>query len=261
METTTAHRAHLGNGADLFVPPWFRPRDGAYDLVVHFHGLRELQEKNLELVHLNAAVVSVNLGVGTDPYANAFRDPKAFTKLLDEVDAELVKTGRGGGAKLGRLALSAWSAGFVSVQRVIGHRDVEDKLDAVLVADGFFTSYSNLEKKTINPAFLAPWVELAGAAQRREKLLVITHTAIPTVGYPSVTDTVAKLLELSSLDKTPSSDVGPKQMKRSYVVDKGDLHVHGFHGVTAADHVNQLRAAGDTIWPYLATRWSPPPKK
>jgi hypothetical protein len=261
METTTAHRAHIGNGADLYVPPWFRPKDGGYDLVVHFHGLRELQEKNLELVHLNAVVVSVNLGVGTDPYSNAFRDPKAFTKLLDDASAELEKSGRGSGAKLKRLALSAWSAGFVSVQRVIATPEIQGTLDAVLIADGFFTSYSNLQKKTINPAFLASWAQLAEAAQRGEKLLVITHTSIPTTGYPSTTDTAAKLLELASLEKTPSSELGPKQMKRTYVVDKGDLHVHGYAGVTAGDHVNQLRAAGETIWPYLATRWSTPAKK
>ncbi len=256
LETTPAHRARVGHGADLYVPPWFHPQAGGYDLIVHFHGLRELQEKNIEQARLNVAVVSINLGVGTDPYAAAFRDRKAFEKLLEETDGELGRSGRSGGAKLRRLALSAWSAGFVSVQRVLAHRDLADRVDAVLLADGFFTSYSNLEKKTINTGSLAPFVDLAGAATRREKLFVITHTAIPTVGYPSVTDTVGKLLEMSALERTPSSEVGPKQMKLTYVVDKGDLHVHGYAGVTAADHVNQLRAAGETLYPYLHDRWA-----
>lgn len=256
FESTTAHRARVGPGAELYVPPWFHPRKDGYDLVVHFHGMRELQEKNIEQAHLDVAIVSVNLGVGTDPYSAAFRDPKSFTKLLENVDAELAKSGRSAGKPLRRLALSAWSAGFVSVQRVLASREHAEKVDAVLLADGFFTSYTNLEKKTINAESLAPFVELAGAAARHERLFVITHTAIPTTGYPSVGDTVGKLLELASLERGPApGDPQPRGMKPTYAVDRGDLHVHGFGGVTAADHVNQIRAMGETVYPYLRERW------
>jgi hypothetical protein len=261
FEGTTAHRAHVGHGAELYVPPWFHPRREGYDLVVHFHGLRELQEHNVEASRLNVAIVSVNLGVGTDAYAAAFRDPTVFAKLLDDVDVELAKSGRAGGKRLHRLALSAWSAGFVSVQRVLASRELAEKVDAVLLADGFFTSYTNLEKKTINTESLSPFVALAAAAMRREKLFVITHTAIPTTGYPSVTDTVGKLLELASVSRGPAApEPGPRQMRQTYAVDRGDFHVHGYAGVTAADHVNQVRAMGETIYPLLHDRWEPPPR-
>lgn len=257
LASTTAHRARVGHGAELYLPPWFHARRGGYDLVVHFHGMRELQEKNIEQVQLDAAVVSVNLGVGTDPYAAAFRDPKVFTKLLEDVDAEIARSGRAPGAHRRRLALSAWSAGFVSAQRVLASKELAAQVDAVLLADGFFTSYANLEKKTINTESLLPFVDLAAAATRGEKLFVITHTAIPTTGYPSVTDTVAKLLELASLERVPSNgEVGSRHLQRTYAVDKGDLHIHGYAGVTATDHINQIRAMGETVYPYLRDRWN-----
>src|SRR4051794_27506101 len=36
-------RGRLPRGAELYVPPWFAPRSGSYDLIVHFHGLASVQ--------------------------------------------------------------------------------------------------------------------------------------------------------------------------------------------------------------------------
>src|SRR6476469_7604430 len=113
MVLATPYRAKLTPGAELYVPGWFSPTKGGYDLIVHFHGLGKLQEANIEKAELNVAVVSINLGVGTDPYENAFKNPAVFQKLLADVQEEIDKSGRGHGSHLHRLALSAWSAGFV----------------------------------------------------------------------------------------------------------------------------------------------------
>jgi hypothetical protein len=59
-----------------------------------------------------------------------------------------------------------------------------------------------------------------------------------------------------ALPKTPSSNVGPREMKELYAVDKGSFHVRGYEGVTAKDHVQQARAMGETLYPYLKTRWA-----
>jgi hypothetical protein len=94
---------------------------------------------------------------------------------------------------------------------------------------------------------------------RREKLFMITHTAIPTASYPSVTDTVDKLLELASATRGPATpEPGPRPMRQTSAVDQGDFHVRGYAGVTAADHVHQVRAMGETIYPLLHDRWEPP---
>src|SRR5262245_23935867 len=55
--TEQGYRAHFGH-ADLYIPTFFHPSAGAYDLIVHFHGLREAQETNIERTHLNAVIVS-----------------------------------------------------------------------------------------------------------------------------------------------------------------------------------------------------------
>ena len=257
-EHSAPYRAKLGHGAELYVPAWFIPNRGRYDLIVHFHGLGKLQEGNLDRCQINAAVVSINLGVGTDQYSNAFRDPQSFSKLLEETEAELEKSGRTPNAKLGRIALSAWSAGFVSVAKIMSDPTNAEKIDAVVLADGFFTSFTNVKKRVINTPSLERFVTLVDLASKGDKLFAITHSSIPTLDYPSVEETVAKLLEMSVVLKTASSAVGPRKMHETYVVDRGSFHVKGYEGVTAGDHIKQIQAMGETVYPYLKSRWEQP---
>lgn len=243
-------------GSDLYIPSHFAPDEGGYDLLVHFHGMKKLQEQNVEQAQLNAAVVSVNLGMGTDSYGKPFARKEAFASLLEEAEREIAQSGRAKGARLRRLALSAWSAGYVSVAKVMNDPAVAAKVDAVLLADGFFTSFTNVKKRTVNEDGIAPFARFAESASRGEKLFAITHTTIPTGEYPSVQECVTKLLEIASFAKKPSPAVGPGDMKQIYVVDRGDFHVRGYEGRTAHDHVQQIRAMSETLYPYLRARWA-----
>lgn len=239
----------------LYLPPCFAAKNGGYDLIVHFHGASRWQEANIERAKLNAAVVSVNVvGFGTEPYSNAFKAPGAFDRLLADTHAEIVRSGRAGDAELRRLALSAWSAGFSSIARVMTE-DLTKRVDAVLLADGFFTHFTEPKKRTVNARALEKFARFAEAARRSEKLFVITHTTIPTGPYPSVQECVSKLLDMVQMTKTPAIAPGPGDMRQQYVVDEGSFHIRGFEGTQAADHVKQLQAMGDTAYPYLKARW------
>lgn len=246
-------------GSELYLPPSFAGVRGSYDLVVHFHGEGRWQEANVERAKLNVAVVSINLGMGTDPYANTFRSAEVFERLLADVQGEVTKDGRAGETpKLHRIALSAWSAGFSSVSSVMrGMTDaLAERVDAVLLADGFFTNFTDPKRRTVNRQGLERFVKLAEQARRNEKLFSITHTTIPTGPYPSVQECVGTLLELQHLEKKSCSIDGPRpKMHQFYTVDDGSFHIRGFQGVRAADHVRQLHAMGETTYPYLKSRW------
>jgi hypothetical protein len=150
-----------------------------------------------------------------------------------------------------RLALSAWSAGYVSVAKVMSDPAVAEKVDAVLLADGFFTTFTDPKKRTVNEAGIERFAHFAEAAERDEKLFAITHTTIPTGPFPSVQECVTKLLDMASLPKTPSESIGPREMHEIYLVDRGSFHVKGYEGRTAGDHVKQIHAMGETLYPYL----------
>jgi hypothetical protein len=253
LEASGPYRASVGH-AELYLPPWFSPKHGGYDLIVHFHGERRWQEANITRSHLNAAVLSINLGAGTTPYAHAFRTPESFERLLADTEAEIARSGRADGGQPRRLALSAWSAGFSSIARVMTDT-LAERVDAILLADGFFTFFTDPKKRTVNAAGLQKFARFADAARRGEKLFALTHTTIPTGPYPSVQECAAKLLELLEEPKVATNAVGPRAMQAIYTVDRGSFHVHGFEGTTAADHVKQLHAMGETVYPYLKLRW------
>lgn len=250
-----ASRVKFGH-ADLYVPSFFRPVAGTYDLVVHFHGIPSLQEDNFERAHVNAVVVSVNLGLASDAYSSAFRAPGSFDLLLQQTQRALAETGRAPGATLGRIALSAWSAGFASVGAILKQPGVADRVDAVLLADGPHTMY-DAPHHVYEPG-MEKWVHLAESAMRGEKLFALTHSSIQTLGYPSTTETIGELLRETSVDKTPSQAVGPRGMHAIYESHRGSFHVGGFEGQTAKDHIDHIKAMAETLLPYLRERWDQP---
>jgi hypothetical protein len=251
------YRATYGR-TTLYLPPFFHATDGRYDLLVHFHGMSRIQEDNVLLAHLNAAVVTVNVGMGSGPYEDAFRDPYVFAHLV-AYSAQLVgKSGRARGARLDRVAVSAWSAGYGAVASILRQPQNVSRLDAVLLADGPHSDWQDEKRHVVADDPLAKYVRIAEAAVRGEKLFAITHSAIPTEGYPSSTETVGELLKLVSLGKSPRDAIGPRGMHQLYEADRVDLHVKGYAGVAVRDHIDHIRAMGETLLPYLRDRWNPP---
>jgi hypothetical protein len=251
-----ASRVKFGH-ADLYVPTYFRPVDGRYDLVVHFHGIPSLQEDNFERARLNAVVVSVNLGTASDAYSNAFRAPGTFQTLLDQSQRALASTGRAPGAMLGRIALSAWSAGFASVGAILKQPGVAERVDAVLLADGPHTMYD--APHHIYEPGMDKWVRFAESAMRGEKLFALTHSSIQTLGYPSTTETIGELLRETSVEKTPTQAIGPRGMHQIYESNVGSFHVAGFQGQTKEDHIDHIKGMSETLFPFLRDRWQGSP--
>ncbi len=256
-----AYRVKSGASYDLYLPPWFEPVDGKYDVVVHFHGVSKIQESNVKDAHLNAAVVSINLGVVADKYGAAFQSPAAFDALLAKTHKLVTASSRAKGAKMGRVALSAWSAGFASVGAIMKNESARARIDAVFLADGLHAAYSNPKKHTIEESSLAKYVRLSEEASRGEKLFVLTHSSIPTYGYANVTETVSTVLRLSSMDKEKAAPPAsaPRKMQPIYQVNHGDFHVTGFEGTGVLNHTDHIWAMGETMYPMLATRWAKKP--
>jgi hypothetical protein len=250
-------RASYGR-SQLYLPPFFHGVNGKYDLLVHFHGMGSIQEGNVVRAQLNAAVVSVNVGVGSGPYEEAFRDPSVFQRLVSYSAHVIEKSGRAPGARLGRVAVSAWSAGYGAVASLLRQPQNTRRIDAVLLEDGLHSDWTDEKRRIVADAPLQKYAHIAAAAMHGEKLFAITHSAIPTDGYPSSTETVGELLRLMDLERTPDELTGPRGMHQLYTSDSGDLHVKGYDGIGVKDHIDHIRAMSETVLPYLKARWEPP---
>lgn len=259
-------------GGILVLPESFQPRsDGAYDLLIHFHGNTAVVRESAEVAHLDAAVAIVNLGIGSAPYEEFYAVPGTYEELLESVRVGLERRGLAKG-RLRRVALSGWSAGYGAISTILQVRRKEDNLDAVLILDGIHCGWENGE---LNHRQMKPFASLAERAAESELLFTITHSEIDPITYASTSATADYLVAKTGTSRAPRDAVRDapaylelesmkgavskkleKQMEPTTEAKKGLFHVRGFRGETKEHHMAHLFQMGATVLPELVSRWS-----
>jgi hypothetical protein len=254
----------------MLVPEAFEPApDGTYDLIVHFNGNVDLTLEGLERLDINAVYVVINLGIGSSVYEQSFAGPNGIQTILNRIPVELKKRGLPN-PRLGRLALTAWSAGYGAIMQILAQPKFADQVDSIVLLDGLHTS---LKKNSLeaDPLPLTNITAFAKAAIRGERLLTITHSNVEPVGYASVRATTDLILGDLALERSAASGqtsipdmasvkgVLPRDEMVALVpvstVDAGSLHVRGYKGNEPTHHISHLLQASEIAFPTLAARW------
>lgn len=257
-------------GGVLFLPSTLKTDDGAYDLLLHFHGNTAVVRESVEASGLNAAVAIVNLGIGSAPYEELYGVPGTYEELLQTIDRGLAARGVDH-PRLRRVALSGWSAGYGSISTILQVRRGREDLDAVLIFDGIHCGWENEE---LNPRQMKPFVTLAERAKKNEIFFGITHSAIDPIAYASTTATASYLLaKVGGVreERDPVADapayarlesmkgaVSPKLEKTMEPTSEariGAMHVVGYRGDTKEHHMAHLFQMSKTLLPELKARW------
>lgn len=232
-----------------------RVAEKPYDVLIHFHGAPPVLETAFEKSGINGVLVIYNWGIGSGAYEDPFAAPGTFSQLMTSITngvRELCPTA----AEPKRIGLSAWSAGYGAVWRILDRSADAAKIDSVLLSDGLHCGFvGNERERQINPALLAPFELFADQAVQDKRLFAITHSSIPTP-YASTTETSSYLLDAEGVPRIQVSMPGPRpDMELISRADKGSFHVRGFAGQDKPAHANQLYSFGDLLLPYLAERW------
>ena len=259
-------------GGVLSILPAFSSSDGRYDLILHFHGNTNLVEESFATGKLNAVVVNQNLGIGSGPYEDKYaHNPGALRDTVERVDEAMARRGLKN-AKAKRIALTAWSAGYGAIVRILEHAANIDKVDTVILLDGIHASF--LPDGSLDPLRIEPWARFARRAIFGDRLFVITHSEIKPLEYPGTHATTDSLLQVLELTRTeggvqpefppltsthgvPKSKLVP--LLPLSEVHQGNFHVYGYDGEAVVDHIAHLVMMGSTAVPHLAKRWAPPP--
>jgi hypothetical protein len=239
----------------ICLPRGWHSEGGAVDIVVHFHGTPAVFEGELERAGLRVASLTVNLGIGSGVYDSAFADPKALDRALAAILEVAKKAEPKSELRVGRVALSSWSAGYGAVTRILNVPKNAEAIDAVLLADGLHAAF--MQDKTLDPVRMAPYTALAAQAAHGDKLFAITHSSIPTYSYANTTQTADYLLEKVGAARVAAPANVNEKMHATSAGRMGDFHVRGFTGMDKDAHCQHLRKVGDTLLPLLAKRWVP----
>lgn len=260
------------SGGYLALTSGFSSPDGVYDVVIHFHGNTELVEESLARAGIRAVYVPQNLGVGSGPYEARFGAPGSLDEVLDRVQAAMERRGLRG-ARLGRVALSSWSAGYGAVGRILEREAEAERVDAILLLDGLHIGRVPGRRA---PAVgqIAPYERFARWAAEGRKLFTVTHSDIAPDAYVGARDTADVLLRRLGVTRSADGEEAPipdllankgvlSQGRRTplqplTLAQRGRLTVRGYAGDEADDHVRHLMAMATIALPDLATWWSRP---
>jgi hypothetical protein len=266
-----AGRGPLGGGVFSLPPDLRVAEDGTVDLLIHFHGNTEMVLESVEHAKVGAATVVVNLGVGSGPYEERFDNPVNFTDLLTRIEGAIEKRGVER-PKLGRIALSSWSAGYGAVLRVLKNPGLVAKIDSVILLDGLHVGYR--EDGSLNWQSIEPFEAFADRAVRGETMFVVTHSNIQPVDYLGVKETSDHILERLGMSRSeltgttvlppfesfrgvlPKADMIP--LTRATEARKGSFVVRGFRGNEPHTHMAHLMQMSEIGLADLTSRWRSP---
>src|SRR5262245_53677058 len=229
------------NGARLFIGPRFNSNKAAA-LVIHFHGAPWLIEQHIARHLPGAALITVQLGAGSGIYRRALEEPESFRTLIDEASKNLNLK-----QQWSSITLTAFSAGYGAVREILRRPEYFALVNSVLLLDGMHTSYVPegkllAEGGTLEPSGLDVFVMLAREAVAGKKCFVFTHSEIFPGTYASTTECADYLLAQLNLQRRAELHQGPMGMQQLSAVNAGRLHLVGYAGNSAPDHVDHLHA-------------------
>ncbi len=231
--------------------------DMGFDVLVHFHGFQAVRKS---IVGLPTGVVLAGFELGTSSGAYADKvSPLLFESIRASITTALRAQTKDDRAHIRHLALTAWSAGYAAVNRIL--RGGDQGIDAVVLLDGLHTGYLNPtpeEPQPLDVASLEPILAFAERAAAGEKIFFFTHSEVGTNTYASTTKTANLLLSRLKLAPTPGPPTKDPYGLTSFVQQKG-LYVRGYGGANEAAHCDQVRFMRDAVHEVLEPAWGTPP--
>lgn len=239
-------------------------KSGNFDVVFHFHG-HDPARKEFVRVSDGVVFVGITLGIGSGVYADAFADPDAFQALVESVEKEVAKKRGLEKAKARKIALSAWSAGYGAVDRILRQKYGKEAVDAVFLFDALHAGYE--ADGSLDDGQLEPFLAFAKRAKSGKRFMYVSHSSIIPPGYASTTETAAYLVhELGGKRKAAKrrkSD--PMGLDLNGKFDAGNFHVRGYDGNDKMDHCAHIGLLRDVMKAHIGPRWKSPkgygPKK
>jgi len=231
-------------------------RSGRFDVMFHFHG-HEAVRKEWVRVMRGAVLVGIDLGIGSGPYERVFRNPATFRNLVQSVERAMAKKTGKKKARVRRVGLSAWSAGYGAVSEILRDRYGRRLVDTVVLLDGLHCGYKG---KSLDDGQLEPFTRFARQAVRRRTFMFVSHSSIIPPGYASTTETanflIRKLRGRARKTRPRSSDPMGLELISRY--DRGNFHVRGFKGNDKMDHCAHIGLMRDILKVHVRRRWRSP---
>jgi hypothetical protein len=234
-------------------------KSGQFDVMIHFHGHEPVRKEFVKTAK-GMVLVGIDLGIGSGAYQTAFSSPSAFTNLLASVEAAVARHAGRPSAKIRKLALSSWSAGYGAIEQIL-RQPAGKKVDALVLLDSVHAGYTDEQAHSLKTEQLVPFVEFARRAAKKQTFMFLSHSSIIPPGYASTTEVADYLVHQlgNKPKKSNRQDVLGLDMIERF--DKGNFHMRGYTGDDKPDHCAHIGLLADVVRSHLEPRWKSPKGK
>lgn len=230
-------------------------KSGKFDLIVHFHGHYPVRKEFVKTAK-GIVLVAIDLGIGSGAYSSAFASPHVFNTLIKSVEAEMARRSGRKRAKVRKLALSSWSAGYGALAQILSQK-AGKKVDAVILLDSAHAGYKS--GKNLKTKQIEPFLKFARRAARGRGFMFQSYSSIIPPGYASTREVghymVKKLGGKIRKARKRRDPLGLELFER---YDRRNYHVRGYRGDDKPDHCAHLGLMRDVIRVHINRRWRGP---
>lgn len=217
-----------------------------YDMLIHFHGNKDIIDYAASKYHGHLIAVSITLGAGSSVYSHAFDTPDQFQKLIDSVKAAATQHLHHS-LEIHHIIISGFSAGYGAVRKILSNEKDFNLIDEVLLLDGLHADY--IPDRTpladggkIDSSEYSSFLKFCNLAfqKKSSKKFLFTHSEIFPGTFVSTTESANYLLQKLHIKASPVLKWGPCGMQQISEARKNHVEIMGFAGNSGQDHIDHL---------------------
>ena len=234
----------------LYIPDTFDPDDAQrIDLLVHFHGGRDILARAIDAQGLDAVMIHISPGGFSSAYRVPFEEDDAlFGRLLGEALAH-VRDRRdvADDADWRRLNLSSFSAGYGAVRELLKREGEAARIDGIALCDTVYAGYVKRDGVDVpSPVQVAPFIVFARLAgdEASGKTLVLTHSYLEPGTYAGTHEVAQAVIDAVGAADCAVDVEGPGGMRIVRRATLGRFEVFGIAGDDGPAHMKHLHTVG-----------------
>ncbi len=245
----------VANGELAILPTEKQTNDSPSDrinLLVHFHGQREVVLKNAISAKVQGALLVVNFKGLSEAYRQPYLDSQLLARQLTEVETVMrdrhVIAARG---SIDSVSLSSFSAGYGAVREILKSERYIEIVKGILLADSIYAGFEGEPSlRSVDQQQMASFVNFARLAVNGRRKMIVTCSQLETPNYASTAETANYLissLKLKTSQHAPIGDVNgssPNELKLLHKHETGNLQILSYSGADGPAHLEHLKQIG-----------------
>lgn len=163
ISPTPVESIRLEGKFELILPSNWKPNN-RQTVWMHFHGPNwHTRDEHARAGHTEP-IIHASAGEGSTVYANLFKDPAVWDRLIVQIGEELRRRSGRRYLKVTGVHLSSFSAGYGAIRELVKLPSAFKMIQSVVLADSFYGSLETMEPRVPYGPHIEVWEPLAREA-------------------------------------------------------------------------------------------------